>query len=369
MSDRFSIQGFIVKQPLLIKLKLLLLGLVLSTISGCQNILSQSNQSQSAQTAIANPGNRLEIIKQRGKIICGINDQLLGFSYKEADGSYSGISVDLCKAIAAALFDDPTQVEFRHLQQEERFSAVVSGEVDILSRNTTWNLSRDTSGGLDFPPTNFYDGQGLLVRQASGIKNLLDLRGKSICVPAKTTTEVNLAEQMRKYNVAYKPLAFENPDEVYSSYESQRCDAVTSDRSELVARRSQLTEPDVHQVLDLVISKEPLGPVIANGEPAWFDVVTWVSYAMVKAEELDISSNNVDTLNNSQNPEIKRFLGLEGEMGNNLELPNDFARRTIKHVGNYSEVYERNVGRPFGLERGANALWKDGGLMHSPPFR
>lgn len=339
--------------------------LILLIIAGCQTPQSLEKNHQIPQSQ----GKRLEIVKQRGKLICGINEQLIGFSYKEADGSYSGISVDLCKAIAAALFDDPTKVEYRHLKSAERFQAVVSGKVDILSRNTTWTFSRDTAGGLEFPPTNFYDGQGLLVDQGSGINQLADLNNKSICIPVRTTSETNLAEHMRKQNLSYTPVLFEDINQLYNAYENQECDAVTGDRSELVARRSQFQDPAAHQVLESVLSKEPLGPVIANGEPAWFDVVKWVSYALIKAEELHINSQNIDYLNHAKNPEIRRFIGIEGDMGARLALPDDFARRTIKHVGNYREVYERNMGKPFNLERGINALWKDGGLMYSPPFR
>lgn len=344
----------------------ILLGLFLIATSGCT---TQDTNSKDVQQPEALRGKRLELIKNRGSLICGINDQLPGFSFKESDGSYTGISVDLCRAIAVALFDDPTKVEFRHLDPESRFTAVASGEVDILSRNTTWTLSRDTSLGLDFPPTNFYDGQGLLVAQDSEITTLEDLSGKSICVPSKTTSEANLAEQMRKYSIGYTPVVFENADELYRSYEQGGCEAATSDRSELVARRSRLTNPDAHQVLDLVFSKEPLGPVIANGEPAWFDVVTWVTYAMIKAEELKINSQNIDSFAQTKNPEIKRFLGIEADLGANLELSPDFAKRTVKKIGNYREIYERNIGQPFGLERGTNALRKDGGLMYAPPFR
>lgn len=344
-----------------------LISLILINLSGCDSANSADNTLE--HQVIESQGQRLEIIKKRGKIICGINEGLLGFSYKEPDGSYSGLSVDLCKAIAAALFDDPNQVEFRHLQSKGRFRAVVSGEVDLLSRNTTWTLSRDTSGGLDFPPTNFYDGQGLLVSKASGITTIEDLSGKSICVPQGTTSQTNLVETMRKNRLGYLPLPFENTSQLYAAYEAGKCDVVTSDRSELVARRSQLREPNAHQVLDVLISKEPLGPAIANGEPAWYDVVKWVTYAMIKAEELKINSQNVDSFQDSKNPEIRRFLGLEGDMGAKLGLSNDFARRVVKHVGNYSEVYERNIGEPFHLARGTNALWQDGGLMYSPPFR
>lgn len=351
------------------RLRLVLLGLLLTTVGSCSIVTNNPQESQLPSQSEVDRGKRLDLIKTRGKLICGINDQLPGFSLKQSDGSYSGISVDLCRAIAVALFNDPSKVEFRHLDSESRFTAVASGEVDILSRNTTWTLSRDTSLKLDFPPTNFYDGQGLLVGKDSGIEQLEDLNGKSICVSRGTTSEANLAEQMRKYNLSYSPVPFEDADVLYRTYEAKGCDAATNDRSELVARRTQLTNPEAHQVLDLVISKEPLGPVIANGEPAWYDVVTWVSYAVIKAEELGISSQNINNLANSNDPQIKRFLGIEGDLGTSLELPPDFAQKIIQQVGNYGEIYERNIGKPFGLERGANALWIDGGLLYAPPFR
>lgn len=326
------------------------------------------NQSITQDEKIDN-NNRLSLIKKRGRLICGVNDHLPGFSYREKNGSYSGLSVDLCKAIAVALFNDPTKVEFRHLASEKRFQAVTSGEVDILSRNTTWTLSRDTAGRLDFPPTNFYDGQGLLVAKNSGIENLDDLKGKSICVPINTTSEANLTLQMRKRNIAYSPITFEDNDKMYVTYQSGICDAATSDRSELVARRSTLTSPGTHKILDEVISKEPLGPVIANGEAEWFDVVKWVSYATIKAEELGITSKNVHQFTHTKNPTIRRFLGMEENLGDNIGLSKDFASRVIQHVGNYGEIYDRNIGKPFNLPRGVNNLVKNGGLIQSPPFR
>ena len=344
---------------------------ILFIVSSCGSQQGKINgkSKNKQQNSTKDASNRLDLIKKRGKLICGINDRLPGFSYKEKDGSYSGISVDLCKAIAVALFDDPKKVEFRHLESEERFSAVTLGKVDLLSRNTTWTLSRDTAEGLDFPPTNFYDGQGLLVGVDSGIDRLYDLNGKSVCVPVNTTSEDNLIIQMRKRNIAYTQMQFENPDEMFASYESGSCDAATSDRSELVVRRSTLSNPSSHQVLDETISKEPLGPVIANGEPEWFDVVEWVSNAMIKAEEMGINSQNIDRFGQTKNPAIRRFLGMEDDLGKNIGLPKDFAKRIIEQIGNYGEVYNRNIGEPFNLERGINNLTQNGGLIHSPPFR
>ncbi len=375
------------KQNLPQKFIPLLLALMLINVSGgcnSKNTNAQSNNNQLEQKIVnsndypkstlspadlLHKRDRLAMVKNRGSLFCGINGQLPGFSAVDEQGNYSGIDVDLCRAVAAALFDDPTKIEYRELNTGERFTAVQSGAVDLLSRNTTWTLSRDTSVGLEFTPTTFYDGQSLLVGEASNIERLEDLDGKSICVLLGTTNEQNLTEQMRKQNLNYAPVVFEETDALYSAYEQKNCDAVTSDRSQLIVRRASLTNPDTHKVLDLVLSKEPLGPLIANGQPQWFDVVKWVTYAMIRAEELDINSQNIDSFFQTNNPEIRRFLGLEGKLGESLGLSNDFTVRVIKHVGNYGEVYERHIGKPFGLERGLNALSTDGGLMYSPPFR
>ena len=346
-----------------------LLAFVLITVgTGCNN--TSSNNAESGEGTEQSASNsRLNSVKSRGNLICGVNGQLPGFSFVDENGEYSGMDVDLCRAVAAALFDDPDKVEFRDLSSQERFTAVQSGEVDFLSRNTTWTLSRDTSVGMEFAPTTFYDGQGLLVSKASGIEKLEDLNNKSVCVLSGTTNEQNLADRMRRLGLNYSPVVFEDVDLLYGAYEQGRCEVATSDRSQLTARRAVLAKPDEHQVLDVVLSKEPLGPLVANGDSQWFDVVKWVTYAMVEAEELGINSQNVDSFAETDDPTIKRFLGAEGNLGEDMGLPNDFAKRVIKHVGNYEEAYNRNIGKPFGLDRGLNALWKDGGLMYAPPFR
>jgi general L-amino acid transport system substrate-binding protein len=312
---------------------------------------------------------RLNKVKSRGKLICGVNGQLPGFSLVDEAGNYSGLDVDICHAVAAAIFDDPNKVEFRNLDTQERFLAVQSGEVDLLSRNTTWTLSRDTSVGMEFAPTTFYDGQGLLVTNKSKVKGLKDLDGKSVCVLSGTTNEQNLAERMRKLGLSYAPIVFEDADLLYDAYSQGDCEAATSDRSQLTARRALLDKPSDHRILKLVLSKEPLAPVIVNDDSQWFDVVKWVIYAMIEAEELGINSQNIASFAQTKDPEIRRFLGLEGTLGTDMGLPNDFAPRIIKQVGNYEEIYERNLAQPFGLERGLNALWTDGGLMYAPPFR
>ncbi|AFZ03767.1 amino acid ABC transporter substrate-binding protein [Calothrix sp. PCC 6303] len=341
------------------------LGLFLALIPLVLSLNACSGRSRGNITS------KLDTIKTRGKLICGVSGQLPGFSFVKANGEYAGLDVDVCRALAAAIFDDPKKVEFRNLNAKERFTAVQTGEVDILSRNTTWTISRDTSVGLEFAPVVFYDGQGIMVRKNSNIKKLEDLKGKSICTQTGTTNEQNLADQMRQRGISYKPLVFEDVNTTFTTYEQGRCEAVTSDRSQLVSRRSTLPKPDEHTVLDLVISKEPLAPAIANGDSKWFDVVKWTIYGLINAEELGVNSQNVSQLTSSNNPEIKRLLGTEGDLGQGVGLTNDFVIRIIKHVGNYSEIYDRNLGKnsDLKLERGPNKLWNQGGIVYAPPFR
>ncbi len=315
---------------------------------------------------------RLDIVRNRGKLICGVEGGIPGFSYVDQNGKYSGIDIDICKAVAAALFDDLNAIEYRNLDSTERFTALNGGEVDMLSRNTTWTISRDTTVGLEFAPTTFYDGQGMMVRADSGVKSLKELQGKSICVEAGTTTELNLTDNLRQRNVEAETLTFQQADPAYAAYAEGRCDGMTSDKSQLLSRRSTLPNPGDHIILDVTMSKEPLGPVTKNNDSAWFDVVKWTTYALIEAEELGITQANVDDLKqNSEDPTIKRFLGVEGDLGEGLGLSNDFAYRVIKQVGNYGEVYDRNLGEQsqFKLPRGLNDLWKNGGLLYSPPFR
>jgi len=315
---------------------------------------------------------RLNIVKNRGKLICGVEGGIPGFSFLDQDGNYSGIDIDICKAVASALFNDPNAVEYRNLDSTERFTALNGGEVDMLSRNTTWTTSRDTTVGLEFAPTTFYDGQGMMVRADSGIKSLEDLQGKSVCVEAGTTTELNLTDNLRQRNVQAETLTFQQADPAYAAYAEERCDGMTSDKSQLLSRRSTLPSPNDHVILEVTMSKEPLGPVTINNDSAWFDVVKWVTYALIEAEELGITQANVDELKqNSEDPTVKRFLGVEGDLGEGLGLSNDFAYRVVKQVGNYGEVYDRNLGEnsQFKLPRGLNDLWTNGGLLYSPPFR
>ncbi|HBC41714.1 MAG TPA: amino acid ABC transporter substrate-binding protein [Pseudanabaena sp.] len=311
------------------------------------------------------------MVLKRGKLNCGVSGELPGFSFVNKEGKYSGLDVDICRAIAAALFDNPDAVQFRNLNAKERFTALQSGEVDVLSRNTTWTLSRDTSSRLSFMPVVFYDGQGLMVRKDSNIKEIGDLKDADICAQTGTTTEQNLADQMRKRNIPYKPVVYEEVNATFNAYQSGRCKAITADRSALVVRRTRLADPENHVVLDFVISKEPLAPAVSDGDSKWSDIVKWIIFAAIEAEDLDISSANLATQLQNKNAEVRRFLGVDGSLGKDMGISNDFALKVIKHIGNYAEIYDRNLGKDsdFKLPRGQNELWRNGGLIYSPPFR
>jgi len=343
------------------RIKLLLLIPLLLTISACVAEPTGTDNS------------RLNTVKSRNNLICGVSGQLPGFSFVDASGNYSGLDVDVCRAVAAALFDNPNAVEFRNLNAKERFTAVQTGEVDILSRNTTWTMSRDTSVGLDFAPVVFYDGQGMMVRQNSNIKSLENLKGKAICTQTGTTNEQNLADQMRKRGITYKPVVFEDINTAYATYEQGRCDAVTSDKSQLISRRTTLPKPEEHVILEEALSQEPLAPAVADGDSKWADTVKWVVNTTIKAEELGINSENLEQLKtSSKDPEVRRLLGLEGDLGVSMGLPKDFGARIIKHVGNYGDIYERNLGSKTKLNLprdNRNQPWTKGGLLYSPPFR
>jgi general L-amino acid transport system substrate-binding protein len=324
----------------------------------------------------------LEKVKARGKLVCGVNTGLAGFSTIGSDGKWHGFDVDYCRALAAAIFNDADRVEYRPLSAQARFTALQSGEIDVLSRNTTWTLSRDTSLGLNFGPTLFYDGQGIMVPaelrfklgegsaklvQQPG-KTVANLDGAAICVQSGTTTELNLADFFRRHKAKFTPVVFETTDQTFAAYDSGRCDAVTSDISQLLAQKTTLKEPGKHAVLDIVMSKEPLGPAVRHGDDQWFDIVKWVGFGLIQAEEFGITSKNIDTFMDSKAPDIRRFLGLEGTFGTMLGLSDDFMVRVVRQVGNYEEVFTRNLG-PLNLSRGVNRLWTDGGLLYSPPFR
>jgi general L-amino acid transport system substrate-binding protein len=313
----------------------------------------------------------LKTVKERGILNCGANGTLAGFGLPDAQGNWTGLDVDVCRAVAAAIFNDAKKVKFVPLSAKDRFTALQSGEVDLLVRNTTWTSSRDTSLGLNFTGVNYYDGQGFMVRKALKVNSALELNGASVCVQQGTTTELNLADYFRAHNMQVKTVTFATANEAVKAYDSGRCDAYTTDASGLYAERLRLANANDHIILPEIISKEPLGPAVRHGDDQWFDIVKWTLFAMLDAEEFNITSKNVDDMVKSTNPEIKRFVGTEGNYGEQLGLTKDWAVRIIKLVGNYGESFERNVGQgsPLKIERGLNRLWTKGGIQYAPPIR
>jgi general L-amino acid transport system substrate-binding protein len=315
----------------------------------------------------------LDDVKAKGFVQCGVNTGLAGFGAPNDKGEWSGFDVDYCKAIAAAIFGDATKVKYTPTTAKERFTALQSGEVDLLARNTTWTISRDTALGFNFRAVNYYDGQGFMVKKSLNVKSALELSGASVCVQSGTTTELNLADFFKANKMEYNPVVFEKLEEVNAAYDAGRCDAYTTDQSGLYAIRLTLTAPDDHVILPEIISKEPLGPAVRQGDDQWFDVISWVHYALISAEEFGITQANVEEMKNSENPDIKRFLGMEADskIGADLGLDADWAVKLIKATGNYGEIFDRNIGEgsPLKIARGINALWSKGGLQYSPPIR
>jgi general L-amino acid transport system substrate-binding protein len=326
-------------------------------------LLAVAAQSASAQT--------LKAVKDRGMLNCGANGTLAGFGLPDAQGKWTGLDVDFCRAIAAAVLNDSEKVKYVPLSAKDRFTALQSGEVDVLARNTTWTSSRDTSLGLNFTGVNYYDGQGFMVRKALKVNSALELNGASVCVQQGTTTELNLADYFSANKMQLKSVTFATANEAVKAYDAGRCDAYTTDASALYAERLRVSDPNDHIILPEIISKEPLGPAVRHGDDQWFDIVKWTLFAMMNAEELNISSKNVDEALKSNNPEIKRFVGTEGNFGEQLGLGKDWAVRIVKQVGNYGETFERNVGlgSPLKIERGLNKLWTKGGIQYAPPIR
>lgn len=324
-----------------------------------------------ANSAIAQQASTLESVKARGQLHCGVNTGIAGFGATNDKGEWKGLDVDLCRAIAAAIFKDATKVKFVPLTAKERFTALQSGEIDVLSRNTSWTMSRDTAAGMSFAGINYFDGQGFMIKKSIGVISAKELSGASVCVQTGTTTELNLGDYFRANKMDYKPVVFEKLPEAIAAYNAGRCDAFTTDVSQLYAIRLTLGKADDHIVLPEIISKEPLGPVVRQGEQQWINIVRWVLFAMINAEELGVNQANVDAMLKSENPSIRRLLGTEGEFGAAIGLENDWAYQIVKLVGNYGESFARNVGKdsPLGIERGLNALWKDGGLQYAPPIR
>jgi general L-amino acid transport system substrate-binding protein len=324
-------------------------------------------------TTTVQAGQTLQIVQDRGVLNCGGNAEVPGFGYLDPDtNEFAGFDIDFCKAVAAAVLGDAEALEPRHTTAQERFTVLQSGEVDLLSRNTTWTLTRDTELGLNFAPTTFYDGQGMMVRKDSGIESLEDMEGATICVQQGTTTEQNLTDVFRALGVDYEPVVLADAVATRNAYDEGRCDGFTTDKSGLVSQQILLQDPEEHMILEETMSKEPLGPVVRHGDDQWFDIVKWVVFGTMAAEEYGITSENVEEMaETSEDPVIRNILGAEGDMGVKLGLENDFMVQAIMQVGNYGEIYERNLGpdTPFDLPRGLNAQYLDGGLIYAPPFR
>jgi general L-amino acid transport system substrate-binding protein len=315
------------------------------------------------------PAQTLKTVKDRGALVCGVSQGLPGFSNPDDKGAWTGLDVDFCRALAAAIFNDPGKVKYTPLSAKDRFEPLKTGDIDLLSRNTTWTSSRDAQ--FNFVGVTYYDGQGFMVRKALKVNSALELNGASVCTQTGTTTELNLADYFRANNMKYEVIAFGTADETIKAYESGRCDAFTTDMSQLYAEKLKLAKADDHVILPEIISKEPLGPLVRHGDDQWFDLVKWVYYAMLNAEELGVSSKTVDDMMKTNQPEIRRLLGLEGAYGEQLGLTKDWVVRIIKHVGNYGEAYDRNVGpgSKLNISRGLNRLWTKGGIQYAPPIR
>ena len=324
-----------------------------------------------APGAVSAQQRTLDAVKQRGQLSCGVHTGLPGFGAADDKGVWSGLDADYCRAVAAAVLGDAGKVRFVPTTPKERFAALQSREVDMLARSTTWTISRDSAAGFSFAGVNYYDGQGFMVKKSLGIKTAKDLGGATICVQTGTTTELNLADFFRTNKLEYKPVVFEKVDEALRAYAANRCDAYTTDASGLYSVRLQLANPEEHMVLPDVISKEPLGPLVRQDDFQWFTIVKWVHFALLNAEELGVTKANVDQMLGSANPEVKRLLGKEGDYGKGLGLDNAWAYRIVKELGNYGEIFERNVGSGSRLQidRGLNRLWTKGGLQYAPPIR
>ncbi len=324
-----------------------------------------------AMSTLEAPAQTLQKIRERGAVVCGVNPGLQGFSNRHEKEGWIGYDVDLCRALAAAIFDDPTKVEFIPTETTDRLAVVQSGKIDVLSRNTTWTMAREASLKLNFAAVTYYDGQGFLVRRARNVTSSLELDGTEVCVQTGTTTELTLADYFRANNMKYRALTFASSDDAIKAYDGGRCDVLTSDVSQLFAMRLKLASPDDHIILPDIISKEPLGPVVRFGDDQWFNIVKWTHFAMLNAEELGVSSETIAQALKSDKPDVKRLVGTEGNYGEQIGLTKDWAVRIIKHVGNYGEVFERNIGigSKLSIPRGMNSLWTKGGIQYAPPIR
>ncbi len=324
-----------------------------------------------AWIATAASAQTLKSVQDRGHVLCGVSDGLLGFSAPDDKGQWSGLDVDFCRALAAAIFNDPSKVQFVPLASAERFSAVAGKRVDVLARNTTWTLERDSGLGVIFTAVNYYDGQGFMVRKSLNIDTALELANKSVCTLSGTTTELNLADYFRNNLLNYTAVKLPTIDEALRAYASGRCEALTSDVSQLHSQRIKLASPLEHVILPEIISKEPLGPVVRQDDIKWMNIVKWTQFAMVNAEELGVGKATLNEAMKSEKPEIRRLLGIEGTLGENLGLSKDWVARIVRLVGNYGEVFEKNVGSDskLAIPRGINNLWDRGGIQYAPPLR
>ena len=322
-------------------------------------------------TMQAAAGQTLNAVKQRGVLNCGVGSGILGFSATDEKGAWSGFDVDFCRAIAAAIFDDASKVAFTPLSANDRFDALKSGTIDVLSRNTTWTMGRETALGLKFAAVTYYDGQGFLVPASLKVDTALELGGKTVCSQSGTTTELNLTDYFAANRMRYELVALPSAEDTRKAYESGRCAVLTSDISQLHAERLKLPKPEDHVILPDIVSKEPLGPVVRQGDDQWFNIVKWVHFAMINAEELGVSAKTVPQALSSDKPDVKRLVGRDGEFGEQLGLSKDWAARLLRLVGNYDEVFERNVGTGsrLGIPRGINNLWTNGGIQYAPPIR
>ncbi len=330
---------------------------------GAAMMLAGSVTAGSAQT--------LKKVQDRGSLMCGVSQGLPGFSNPDDKGNWTGFDVDVCRAVAAAIFNDASKVKYLPLSAKDRFTALQSGDIDVLARNSTWTSSRDASLGISFTAVNYYDGQGFMVRKSLKVNSALELNGASMCTQTGTTTELNLADYFRANNMKYEVIAFVTADETVKAYEAGRCDAFTTDVSQLYAEKLKLSNPADHVILPEIISKEPLAPAVRRGDDQWLAVVKWVQFAMLDAEELGVSSKTIDEQLKSTQPDIRRLLGAEGNYGEQLGLSKDWVVRIVKLVGNYGESYDRNVGTgsKLGISRGLNRLWTKGGIQYAPPIR
>jgi general L-amino acid transport system substrate-binding protein len=313
----------------------------------------------------------LKTVRERGTLNCGVSQGLMGFSSTDDNGTWIGFDVDFCRAVAAAIFDDPAKVTFVPLDAGSRFTALQSNEIDVLSRNSTWTMSREGSLGLMFAGIAYYDGQGFLMRRDAGIDSVLQLSGKTVCTQTGTTTELNLSDYFRSHDMDLKVLALGTAEDTLKAYDDRKCEVLTSDVSQLYAERLKLVAPDGHIILPEVISKEPLGPAVRQGDDPWLNLIKWTLYSLINAEELGVKSKTVDDAVRSSNPNIRRLLGADGGFGEQLGLTSDWAVRALRAVGNYGEIYERNVGTQsrLSIPRGLNALWTSGGIQYAPPIR